>query len=437
MKAHLILGVVFALAAVAAQADTTTAAQPAPIASNAPKNLARQHLGANLMIFNETSQAYEPTEAAAAWLDDDIATGWPAMTGKQDYLLALSEPQLVNNFCISARSATGSVTLYAGDEVAPPGAASWTPLAKDVPIESINNKMGPSFGRFAKYILIETNLTDSGPWYSVYLYGGKPATAYHIQQRAQPVDPRTIFGPYTNPETSISLSSLYAHATVTMAGGATSAWQNAIDDNPQTGTFIPATQNDAGLAIQYDRSYAIQRISLLTDEGTKGKLELFVINQLAQKTTPTTSRDSGSQYIKVANESGTPDAAPSGPDLTNLQPAATINFDGSSPRASIDFTPTSGTELVARWTPDAAGQPLGIREIDSFGDVALNDYQLAPDAVGDESAAANESGGKETIPAVGEEGKESLPPAVGEELPEKTAFIPGVPVFPPNIPFSP
>src|SRR5580700_1990022 len=102
MKAHLILGVVFALAAVAAQADTTTAAQPAPIASNAPKNLARQHLGANLMIFNETSQAYEPTEAAAAWLDDDIATGWPAMTGKQDYLLALSEPQLVNNFCISA-----------------------------------------------------------------------------------------------------------------------------------------------------------------------------------------------------------------------------------------------------------------------------------------------------------------------------------------------
>lgn len=444
MKAHLILGAALALAAVAAQADTTAAAQPAqpaPVASNAPKNLARQHLGANLMIFNETSQTYEPTEAAAAWLDDDIATGWPAMTGKQDYLLALPEPQLVNNFCVSARSATGTVTLYAGDEVAPPGAASWTPLEKDVPIGSINDKMGPSFGRFAKYILIETNLTDSGPWYSIYLYGAKPATAYHVQQRAQPVDPRTIFGPYTNPETAISLSSLYAHATVTMAGGASSAWQNAIDDNPQTGTFIPATQNEAGLAIQYDRSYAIQRISLLTEEGTKGKLEFFVINQAtqpAQGSTPTTSRDSGSQYIKVANDTDAQGATPSGPELTNLQPVATVNFDGSSPRASIDFTPTSGTELVARWTPDSAGQPLGIREIDSFGDVALNDYELAPDAVGEEGAAANETGGKETIPAVGEDGgKESLPPAVGEELPEKTAFIPGVPVFPPNIPFSP
>jgi len=38
---------------------------------------------------------------------------------------------------------------------------------------------------------------------------------------------------------------------------------------------------------------------------------------------------------------------------------------------------------------------------------------------------------------VGEGGKEELPPAVGEENPMKTAFIPGVPVFPPNIPFSP
>ena len=38
-----------------------------------PKNLARQHLGANLFVFNAKNQAYVPTEAAAAWLDDDAA----------------------------------------------------------------------------------------------------------------------------------------------------------------------------------------------------------------------------------------------------------------------------------------------------------------------------------------------------------------------------
>ncbi len=449
MKVNLILAAGLALATVAAQAETTDpAAGQAASAINAPKNLARQHLGANLLVFNETSQTYQPTEAAAAWLDDDIATGWPALTGKQDYLLALPEPSLVNDFEISARSASGTVTLYAGDESAPPGAKSWTVLEKDVPIDSINEKQGKPFGRFAKYILIETNLTDSGPWYSIYLYGDKAATAYHIQQRAQPVDPRTIFGPYTNPETSFSVSSLYAHSKVTMAGGDFTAWKNAIDDNPQTGTYMPATQSDAGFAIQYDRGYAIQRISILTDAGTKGKLELYVVNQPAAAPGATTSRTEGSQYIKVANDvaavaalgpnTATNPAAGSPTDLTGQTPVATINFDGSSPRASVDFSPTSGTELMARWTPETAGQPLNVREIDSFGDVALNDYELAPDAVADgsqETGGKETVGGKETIPAEG--GKETLPPAVGEELPAKTPFIPGVPVFPPTIPFSP
>jgi len=440
MKVNLILAAGLALATAAAQADNVTpsATQGGP-AVTAPKNLARQHLGANLLIYTPASQTYAPTEAAAAWLDDDIATGWPALTGKQDYLLALPEPELVNNFFISGRSATGTVTLYAGDEAAAPGAASWTVLEKDVPVESINDKLGKPFGRFAKYILIETNLTDSGPWYSIYLYGDKDASAYHIQQRGQPVDPRTVFGPYTNPETSFNLTSLYAHCHVLAAGGDPGSWQNAIDDNPATGTYVPATQNEAGLAIRYDHAYAIQRVSLLTDPGTKGKLDIFIVNQPPAPASPTTSRSEVSQYIKVANDTTDTSAttAPAPVDLSDQKPVASIDLDGSNPRASIDFTPVSGTILMARWTPDAAGQPLNVREIDSFGDVALNDYQLAPDTVAEGPTTADNSKdeGKQVLP--GEEGKTALPPAVGEEDPVKTAFVPGVPVFPPNIPFSP
>lgn len=449
MKVNLILAAGFVLATAAAQAADTvdpSGAQAASAASteSMPKNLARQHLGANLLIYTPADQTYAPTEAAAAWLDDDIATGWPALTGKQDYLLALPQPELVNNFMISERNAAGTVTLYAGDEAAPPGAKSWTLLEKDTPVESINEKMGKPFGRFAKYILIETNLTDSGPWYSLYLYGEKSATAYHIQERAQPVDPRTEFGPYTNPATAFSISSLYAHCKILAAGGDASSWQNAIDDNPSTGTFVAATQNEAGLAIQYDHAYPVERVSVLTDEGTKGKLELFVVTP--PTAAPTASRTTGSQYIKVANQTDavgtdapatTPVAVAAPPvDLSNQTPVATINFDGTSPRASVDFTSTSGTVLLARWTPDTAGQPLNVREINSFGDVALNDYELAPDAVAEgpqDTASTND--GKTALPSEG--GKESLPPAVGEEDPVKTAFIPGVPVFPPNIPVSP
>jgi hypothetical protein len=447
MKVNLILAASLALATAAAQADTTDpSAQGAP-AVTAPKNLARQHLGANLLIYTPSNQTYAPTEAAAAWLDDDIATGWPALTGKQDYLVALPEPELINNFSISAKSATGTVTLYAGDEAAPPGSASWTVLEKDVPIAAINEKLGKPFGRFAKYVLIETNLSDSGPWYSINLYGDKDAMAYHIQQRAQPVDPRTEFGPYTNPETAFNLSSLYAHSQVIAAGGDSSSWQNVIGGNPSVGTFIPASQSDASLAIRYDHPYAIQRVSVLTDAGTKGKLDFFVVNQPAPASA---SRNGDSQYIKVANvtpATSTTDAPAAAtapvsavPDIANQQPIASMQFDGSNPRASVDFTPTTGTVLMARWTPDTAGQPLNLKEVDSFGDVALNDYELAPDTVAEGPDQASGASGKETIPSDGKEtlndGKEPLPP-VGEEFPAKTAFIPGVPVFPPNIPFSP
>src|SRR4051812_32108389 len=66
-----------------------------------PKNLARQHVGSNLFVFNATNNTYVPTEASAAWLDEDITTGWPVLAGKQHYLLALSEPELVSNFSVS------------------------------------------------------------------------------------------------------------------------------------------------------------------------------------------------------------------------------------------------------------------------------------------------------------------------------------------------
>src|SRR4051812_8960820 len=76
-----------------------------------PKNLARQHVGSNLFVFNTTNQTYVPTEASAAWLDDDVTTGWPVLAGKQHYLLALSEPELVSNFAVSSRASDGTVSI--------------------------------------------------------------------------------------------------------------------------------------------------------------------------------------------------------------------------------------------------------------------------------------------------------------------------------------
>ena len=101
MKTPTLLSLIAAVSAtLAVAAENDPAAKQLQVY---PKNLARQHLGANLFVFNPKNQAYVPTEAAAAWLDDDFATGWPALPGKQHYLVALPQPELISNFSLSSK----------------------------------------------------------------------------------------------------------------------------------------------------------------------------------------------------------------------------------------------------------------------------------------------------------------------------------------------
>jgi len=104
-----------------------------------PKNMARQHLGTNLFVYDKTSQRYVATEAAAAWLDEDPVTGWSVLPGKQHYLLQFAEPQIVTNFGLSAKTNNGSLSLYLGDQPAAPGDAAWNLVARNVGIELLNN----------------------------------------------------------------------------------------------------------------------------------------------------------------------------------------------------------------------------------------------------------------------------------------------------------
>ncbi len=396
-----------------------------------PKNFARQNIGSNLFLYNPATQAYVPTEAAAAWLDDDVATGWPPMLGQHYYLVSLSKAELLTNFAILTQSASGTVSLYAGDEPAPPSSKSWAPLAKNLAVDSINGvKMNKPFSRFAKYMLVETNLTDSGPWYSLYLYGEKPATSFTLEKRGESIDTRSVFGPYVNNQVAFNASSLYGKARVTFcnAGEGFLDWQKVIDDNPESAISV-APSADAGVVIKYDAPVGIQRVSVLTAPSAKGKLEFFLKD--AASGAPTAASGNQSQYIKVAN-----DAEPL-KSLDGLTPIATLVLTGASSHASADFAPTSATSMMVRWTPDDGKQAIPIREINSFDDVSLTAYQLSgsPEAIAENtsgsSSTRSSSDGKEL--ADGKDGKGLLPP-VSELLPSRTPFVPGSLGFPTNLP---
>lgn len=381
-----------------------------------PKNLARQHLGSNLFLFNSANQNYVPTEATAAWLDDDATTGWPVMAGKQHYLLVLSEPEVLANFSVSARPATGTISLFAGDEPTAPGSSSWKPLAKNVPFDTVNNKkLSKSFNHFAKYLLIETDIADPGPVYGLYVFGDKPAVSYSLRKREQAIDARAIFGQYVNNQTDFNLGALYSGARVSHANSAGGflSWQRAIDDNPETSVTLSGSGNESGAVISFDKQHTVSRISVLTDAGAKGKLDVYAFR------------------APVAT-AGPQAAVP----LDAATPTVSVVLDGTNARSSIDFPAVEAGQLAVRWSPTNPGDALNVREISTFNGVTLDEYEvsLSPEVVAeyrpDAAKTSDEStgDGKESTDVIDPK-KNPEPVAIG---PGGSPYLPGALGFPPN-----
>jgi len=404
-----------------------------------PKNLARQHLGANLFVFNPRNQAYVPTEAAAAWLDDDATTGWPALPGKQHYLVALPEPEFISNFSLSSQPSSGTVTLYAGDEPAIPGAKSWSALTGPVTVDSVNDKkLASPFNRLAKYVLIETNIADPSPIYSLNLYGDKPASSFSLQKRAQTIDARAIFGQYVNQKTAFNLNGIYAQGRVTYANSPDGflSWQKGIDDNPESSVTIASSTQESGAVIKYGSAQSISRISLLTDSAAKGTLEFFLVNDALPAVAEAPADDSGVTKVSDTTPSAGPDAAYSkAVSLEGKTPTISLVLDGSNSRAAVDFPAVQANAMLIRWTPTNGTDAVAIRELGSFGALSLNDYEVGmkPEAV----AARGGTGrsGKDAKDAIAEGPRDPKDPKGMDPIaagPAGSPYLPGALGFPPN-----
>ncbi len=418
-------------AAFAAPSDSDNASRQLQIF---PKNLARQHLGTNLRHFDSASKEYTATEAAAAWLDDDVTTRYPMLPGKQDYLVVLSEPQLLTNFCVSAAPATGTVTLYAGDSPAAPGAISWSVIAKDVPFDTINGKrLAKSFSRFAKYLLIETDVADAGSLYSLYLYGDQAATSYSIRQREQPIDVNAVFGSAVNLQTSFNAAALYSDSRVAYANSAEGyvSWQKAIDDNPESAVTIAPTTTESGLVIESKASRSITRLAVQADNKAIGTLDIFVV---APADGVTKTIDAGEQnLIKVSNPATTSSTPAKAVSLEGRTPAARLVFNGSSGTASADFPAISGSQILARWTPTNGTDVIALHEVNTFSDISLASNEVAPslEAIAESRPERDPRRARYDASKDGKESKDFKEPL--EEVKEllSSPYLPGSLGFPP------
>ncbi len=328
-----------------------------------PKNLARQHHATNLFLYDTASKRYVATEAAAAWMDDDVTTGWPALAGKQHYMLQLTEPQMLTNFSLSCKPGAGTVSLYVSNTEVAPGDAAWQLVEKDVALSALNNKrLANGINKTGKFVLIETNIADPGPIYSLYLYGEKSAASEGIVQRTQAADVRSLVGEFSNNQTAFSVSSLYAGARVSYAsgGGSATAWQRAIDDNPETFTAVHASPKESGMIVKFNEPKSVSRLSILADQNARGKADIYLLSQAPE----------GPQPVSV----------------DGLKPSLTLTFDGTTARSSADFAETSASAMAIVWQPESGDSSLNVRELNTFSDLSLASYEVADTAM---NVAAN------------------------------------------------
>jgi hypothetical protein len=294
------------------------------------------------------------------------------------------------------------VSLYTGDEPAAPSAKSWTPVAVGVSVEALNHKrLDRPFSRLSKYLLIETDFSQSGPIYSLYLYGEKSAVAYNLEKRDGSADVHAAYGKFVNDQTAINESALYANGRVTSSNGAESPvnLQRAIDDNPETVVSVSPSATDNGMVVRFAQGRSVNRVSLLSSAPVKGKVEIYA----------------------MTDDSAT--------DTATAKATATITLDGANPRGSVEFPTVSASAVALRWVPETAGEKLGVSEINSFGAVTLADYRISQagavaSAGSRRDVSKGDGDGKEALAAVGEfkGGKDLLPVAEG---PGKSPYIPG------------
>ncbi|RYD77636.1 MAG: hypothetical protein EOP84_15295 [Verrucomicrobiaceae bacterium] len=328
---------------------------------------------------------------------------------------------MLTNFSLSTRPAEGAVTLYTSDEPAPPGDKAWTQVVREVSLEKLNEqKLNKPFSRVAKYLLIETNIADPGPVYSLFLYGDKPAVAYNLQKREQTLDSRAVFGPYVNESTALNVAGLYTKSVVSnsTSGDDFVSWQKAVDDNPESGlTFSPSSEQPAA-TVRYQEPRTVSRLALLADAGAKGTFDFYLVS----------GEDAG--------ENGTAAAT-----LKDRIPTVTMTLDGTTGRKAIDFPAVEATEMLVRWTPANGTDSVNVRELNAFAGPTLSTYavNMTPEAIaelGTERIADSSKDGKTFMEGKslveGKEAVDALPP-IGQLLPQSSPYLPGSLGFPPNL----
>lgn len=295
-----IISVLF-FAGVALTLNISTQAQPAPSIDlyrvpeadeqqlqRIPKNLARWHMGATLVLVKEEQflRIQVPDVGyfdESVLLSDNSALTYTIAKGQHDYIIDLGQFMGVSRFFFNNESAAGTMQILSSDSLDPLNSGKWVKLTEPV---AFKQGVIPST-TFAEvdtqYLLVRFNIIDQGRIGHFGATGSLNITHANIQVGKGEETDETIKA--QSPIIDYDFGAAHTGSRIVYAsGGALEEILSLQDDDPTTSHQFPGDEESI-IIIDLRKKTQMRSIAASFNPGQPGKLQVYLTNYLPEEFT--------------------------------------------------------------------------------------------------------------------------------------------------------
>jgi len=297
-KSNKIIAVLF-FAGVALSLNTSSQAQSAPPIDlyrvpspseqqlqRIPKNLARWHMGATLVIVKDKQflRVQLPDVGyfdESILLSDNSALTYTIPQGQHDYIIDLGQFMKVSRFYFNNESAAGTMQLMSSNVLDPLEAGKWVKLTQ--PIAFLEGDIpSTTFTEVdTRYLLVRFNIINQGRIGQFGATGPLNITQANIQLGKGEETEETI--KVQSPIIKYDFGAAYTGSRIIYAsGGALDSVLNLQDDDPTTSYEFPRDEESIAI-VDLRKKTQMRTIALNFNKGNQGTLQLYLTNHLPEE----------------------------------------------------------------------------------------------------------------------------------------------------------
>ena len=394
-----------------------------------PKNLARWHMGATLVIVKDEQflRVQVPDVGyfdESVLLSDNSALSYTIPQGQHDYIIDLGQFMKVSRFFFNNESATGTMQLMSSNALDPLETGKWVKLTQPI---AFQQGVIPST-TFAevdtRYLLVRFNIIEKGRIGQFGATGPLNITQADIQLGKGEATEETIKA--QSPVIKYDFGAAYTGSRIIYAsGGALDSVLNLQDDDPTTTYEFPGGEESIAI-VDLRKKTQMRTISMNFNAGNQGTLQLYLTNHLPEEFTSdkqtgvatftnelghaeraqlAANDDSNFEFFMAAQQQQQIVRVPSD-FFYDIEDSFTVEVKGESTRVQHTFDEIERRYVIVRYIPEslksdykiqpaqytlatsdlrvqraqAAQAPFSFGGIGAIGDVPFDDLIFTMDA---------------------------------------------------------